>query len=145
MSNLPVSLAAAGLFAAVSGSAPAPADAQGYRLAQLTFQQRVVVRVHRATPTQPVVWTEKKGPKCVPLAGLAGALIVQPDAVDLVLAGGDRVRARLDKDCPALNFYSGFYIKPTKDGKVCADRDAVHSRSGRLCEIEGFRKLVAKR
>lgn len=149
MSNPPVFLAAAGLLAAVTagvtGSAPIAAQDSRFRLSQFMVQQKVVVRVQRALPSQPIEWREKKGPKCVPLTGLAGALILKPDAVDLVLAGGDRVRARLDKDCPALNFYSGFYIKPTRDGKVCADRDAVHSRSGRMCAIEGFKRLVAKR
>lgn len=146
MPRLPVSLAATGLFAAVTGSAAtAAADSPGFRPAQWTFQQKVVVRVQRAIPARPVEWREKKGPRCLPLGDLAGAVILKPDAVDLVLGGGERMRARLDKDCPALNFYSGFYIKPTRDGKVCADRDAVHSRAGRMCGIEDFRRLVAKR
>ena len=146
MPKLPVPLAAASLLAAVAGTAPtAAADDGALRMAQWTFQQKIVVRVQRAVPSQPVEWREKKGPKCVPLTGLAGALIVQPDSVDLVLAGGDRLRARLDKDCPALNFSAGFYLKPTRDGRVCADRDAVHSRAGRMCGIDEFRRLVAKR
>lgn len=116
-----------------------------HAVAQFVVQQQVVIRM-RATPVvKPTAWVEKKGPKCVALGDLAGALVARPDAVDLVLANSARVRARLDEDCPSLNFYRGFYIKPTKDGKVCAGRDAIRSRAGRTCEIETFRKLVVKR
>ena len=118
----------------------------GVALAQFVIQQRIVVRVQRAPlPVKQIRWVEKKGPKCIQLNTLAGALIVEPDAVDLVQEGGERVRARLDDDCPALDFYAGFYLKPTRDGRICAERDAVRSRSGRQCDIARFRKLVAKR
>lgn len=147
MSHFPVPLAAVGLFAAVTGSSPlgAAGDRPGTQFAQFAVQQRIVVRVHRAAPQQPVTWREKKGPKCVPLDGLAGAVVVDRGAVDLVLAGGERVRARLESHCPALNFYAGFYLKPNRDNRVCADRDAVHSRSGRSCRIHRFKRLVAAR
>ena len=65
--------------------------------------------------------------------------------IDLMLEGGDRLRAKLDNDCPPLDFYSGFYLKPTPDGMVCADRDAIRSRSGAACAIESFKQLVPKR
>lgn len=155
MSTLPLPVALAAMLMAGVGAAPAsmPGDAYPpgqYRMAQLVIQQQVVIRVQRpngrtAAPVKPVTWREKKGPKCVALDGLAGALILQPDAVDLVSEGGARVRAHLDDDCPALDFYAGFYLKPTKDGKVCAGRDAVRSRSGRQCQIENFKRLVAQR
>lgn len=152
MPDLPLPAVATALLLAGTGAAPAAAPGDGfpppqYQVAQLMIQQRIVVRVQRpATPAAtPIVWTERKGPRCIPLDGMAGALIVQPDAVDLVFEGGQRMRARLDKDCPALDFYAGFYLRPTRDGKICADRDSVRSRSGRACEIDSFRKLVAKR
>ena len=133
MPNLPLPAAAMALLMANAGSAPAgaPEDAfppPQYQVAQLIVQQQIVIRVQRPgarvrSIRRQSTWIEKKGPKCVALDGLAGALILQPDAVDLVLEGGERVRARLDDDCPALDFYAGFYLKPTKDGKVCAGRD----------------------
>ena len=151
----PLLVATATLLTAGAGAAPAvaPVDAfpaPQYQVAQLVIQQQIVIRVQRpaaraSAPARPINWSEKKGPKCVQLDRLAGALILQPDAVDLVSEGGDRVRARLDDDCPALDFYAGFYLKPTKDGKVCAGRDFVRSRSGRKCEISAFRTLVVKR
>jgi len=54
-----------------------------------------------------------------------------------------RGRAQLDEDCPALDFYNGFYLTP-QNGKVCAKRDDIHSRMGRSCRIERFRRLVPK-
>jgi len=47
--------------------------------------------------------------------------------------------------CPALDFYSGFYLRPSADGQVCADRDTVHARSGGQCGIERFRTLVPRK
>lgn len=81
----------------------------------------------------------------MPLAALAGAAITQPDSVDLFLRGGARLRARLDDDCPALDYYSGFYVRPTADGQVCERRDSLHTRAGGQCTIERFRSLQPDR
>lgn len=122
--------------------------------AQMTIRERIIVRVPRMpvapprTAAPPVTWKEKGGPKCIAVGSLAGALVTQPDAVDLVLIGGQRLRAKLDGDCRPLDFYSGFYLKPSADGKVCADRDAIRARSGATCPISKFRSLkpeLAKR
>lgn len=118
-------------------------------LARLTVRQRVMVRVPRVDPTrvrvaQPVEWREKKGPSCIPVAELGGAIVTARDRIDLVLRGGKRVRAEFDDDCRGLDFYRGFYLKPAADGMVCAKRDAVRSRSGARCPVERFRKLLPK-
>ena len=52
-----------------------------------------------------------------------------------------RIRARLDRNCPALDYYYGFYISPDEDGLVCADRDSIRSRVGGECQIDAFRRL----
>jgi hypothetical protein len=57
-----------------------------------------------------------------------------------VLASARRVRAEFDEDCPALDFYGGFYLRP-EDARVCAGRDAIHSRMGGSCTIERFKLL----
>jgi hypothetical protein len=49
---------------------------------------------------------------------------------------------KLEKSCQAIDFYSGFYVKATKDGQVCEDRDSIHSRSGGECAIGKFKTLV---
>lgn len=126
----------------------AASPATGRQLAPLTIQQRVVIRVPRmlttATPLPaPTKWKERKGPKCVPAQAMAGALISAGKQVDLVLIGGKRVRAKLDGDCKPLDFYSGFYVRPAKDGMICADRDAIRVRSGASCRIDEFKVLQA--
>ena len=63
----------------------------------------------------------------------------------MVMRGGRVIRARLEKGCPSIDFYSGFYLKPTKDGQLCQDRDTIHSRTGGACEIEKFRTLLPPR
>jgi hypothetical protein len=63
--------------------------------------------------------------------------------VDFVLANRARIRARFDEGCPALDFYAGFYLQP-QDDRLCAGRDAVHSRMGGSCTIDRFRLLVPK-
>lgn len=125
------------------------------RVSQVTVQQRLIIRVPRlpigraplasTAPLPPIRWVEKKTDKCVPVLNLAAATITTRNSVDLLLNGGKRLRARFDDDCPALDFYSGFYVKMTKDGKVCASRDAIRSRSGGECRIESFRALVPAR
>ena len=90
------------------------------------------------------VWKESKGPRCIDMAAIAGAAIAAAERVDFVLRGGQRVRAQLDRACPALDFYSGFYLVGAADGRICADRDAIRTRAGGSCEIERFRTLKAK-
>lgn len=148
MPRLPLPLPAALLLALIPGGAPAQRGT--VRSAQFVMQEQVIVRLPRlpgrVQAAAPVVWVEgKKGPKCIALATLAGALITQPRSVDLVQLGGARVRAQIDKRCPSLDYYSGFYLKPTADGMICAGRDPVRTRGGRACEIARFRTLVAKR
>jgi len=129
------------LAALAANAAPTPSPPPRY--AQLIVRESVMVRLRRGQATPSTVrWREKKGDRCVALANVAGALITEPDSVDFILRGGSRVRARLDRECPALDYYSGFYLRPSDDGMICADRDTVHARSGGSCTISRFRKLV---
>ena len=127
-------------------AAPALVSAQAF--AQLTIHERLVVRVQKMTPVaapKPVRWREKKGPKCVAPGDLAGVLISPGNNLDMVMFGGTWLRAKLDGQCRTLNFYSGIYMKPGNDGRVCAGRDMVRARSGAGCMVSGFRMLEAKR
>lgn len=137
------------------GRKDAPPSLNGMRVAQVRIQQHIVIRVPRpdtirrvsapAAPLPPIAWVERDSDKCVRMDRLSGAAITRSDSVDLVLAGGKRVRAKLGSECPALDFYSGFYVKPTKDGMVCAKRDVFRSRSGGECRIKSFRTLIPER
>lgn len=122
------------LLAGGSGSEPV-------LFAQLTIRQQLMIRVPtRRQPAEPTRWKEKNGPKCIPADALAGAHI-SPEGVDLLLRGGKRVRAKLGR-CPPLDYYSGFYVRPGSDGRICEDRDSIRVRSGGSCEIDAFRRLV---
>lgn len=124
----------------------------GDRLAQLTIEQRVIIRVPMMRPLPPpavpaapapVDWEERKGPKCIPLRRLRAASIVSPRGVDLMLRGGpERMRALLGRECSPASLYSGFYIEPNEDGQLCAGRDKVLARSGADCTIRKLVRLV---
>jgi hypothetical protein len=127
-----------GLFGAQPG-------AVGQSVTRLIVQDEVILRV----PVQPhplmpqIEWIEKKGPKCVPVAAIRRALLSGSEQVDFILDNRSRVRAQFDEDCPALDFYQGFYLQ-VQDDQLCARRDAVHSRIGGSCTIERFKQLVPK-
>jgi hypothetical protein len=112
---------------------------------RLVVQDEVILRV----PVQPrplspqLEWIEHKAPKCIPANMIRAAVLSGPQQVDFIITGGARVRAKLDEDCPALDFYGGFYLQP-EDERVCAGRDAVHSRIGGSCTISKFKQLVPK-
>ena len=131
---------------ALSPAAPAaPREQAGVELAQLSFRSHVVVRV-QTTQLEMVplaALKEKKGPKCVAMGDILAAAVLARSSVDLVLRGGYRIRARFSASCPGLDYYSGFYLVPSSDGKLCADRDVIRDRAGGECEIDKFRQLVA--
>lgn len=134
---------------AAIGLAPASAtgDSVPLQYAQVIVRERVIVRVPTKPAREPreMRWRDKAGPKCMPLQGIAGAALIDSETVDFIVQGGPRLRAQLESSCPALDYYNGFYLKPGEDGMICAERDAIHARSGGECQIKRFRKLVPKR
>ena len=129
------------LFPAMLGFASA---GQSDEVRTLVVEQEVIMRVPvRPRPVQPNAWEEKKGPKCLDAGSIRGAALSGRETVDFLLFDRTRFRAELSEDCPALDFYNGFYLTP-EGGKVCAKRDGIHSRIGRSCQIERFRRLVPK-
>ena len=128
-------------------AAPAQNALAGVQIAQLTIRQSVIVRIQTALAPSPLKspWREKNGPKCIAMEDIQGAAVVAPSSVDVVLDGGTRIRARFASSCPALDYYSGFYVAPTKDGRICAGRDVVRDRAGGECAVTKFRKLVPRK
>ncbi len=116
------------------------------RAASVTIVQSMIVRVpaRRPDPRTPpaIVYRQRRGPLCIAAADIAGAAVTGPTSIDFGLRGGARVRARLEDACPALDFYGGFYVTPQPDGRICADRDVIRTRSGGDCEIDRFHTLV---
>lgn len=127
----------------------APAESpQPTERSEVRARERAMMRVpmRHGPPASPIKWRERRGPRCLSLEDIRGASVGDPGTVDMILRGGKRVRARLERACPALDYYSGFYLRSgAGDRMICAGRDAVHARSGGECEIERFRRLEAPR
>lgn len=150
MSNLPIAATGLLLMLAVPAATPAvradPADA--------SVQQHVSIHVPRMTVTSTTIivrreadsrLVERRANDCVKVDRIEGFTVNAADSVDLILDDGTLLRAKLGSECPALGFYSGAYLRPSKDNKVCAGRDSLRSRSGRSCPVQAFRNLVRAR
>ena len=126
-----------GLFAAQ----PAIVEQSVTRLVE---QDEVILRVPLLPrPFPQFQWVERKGPKCIPIAAIQRAFLSDTQQIDILLMNHARLRAQLDEDCPALDFYGDFYLEP-EDDRICAGRDTIHSRMGGSCTIEKFKQLVPK-
>ncbi len=125
--------------------------------AQVRIEKRVIIRVPRRRPNQLAPradfareipqqsFREKKMGKCLPMNNILGVQMFSDQFLDLVTKDRKRVRAQLEENCQARSFYSGFYMEKSADGKMCAGRDILHSRTGAKCGIERFRELVPER
>ncbi|WP_404480737.1 hypothetical protein [Novosphingobium sp. BL-52-GroH] len=122
---------------------------------QIRIEQRMTIRITpRATMPLPDMLvgmpggdgvpqlTERKIGKCLSIAGIAS---VRPDRANrLLLFMRDRrvVSAELDRSCRARDFYSGFLLEPSEDGRICVDRDTLLSRNGMNCKLTRIRELI---
>ena len=133
-------LALLGQILALFGvAAEQPAENQVVR--RVIVHDEVIFRVPIRPRASPIEWIEHKGPKCIPANMLAGAMLSGPSSIDFVLRNRQRVRAKMDSDCPALDYYDSFYLQPDDDF-ICAKRETIKIRSGGSCRIEKFRTLV---
>lgn len=131
------------LFSAWIGAAFGVA-AEPQSVSRMVVRDEIVIHVPIGQRPRPrISWVERKGPKCLPAAAIAGAAISGPSSVDFLLRDRRRFRAELDHDCGGLDFYGGFYVEP-EDGAVCARRELIRSQAGSSCRIERFRRLVPK-
>jgi len=133
------------LFAFVGQQATRPpAPPRG---GSISVRQQIIIRVPRGTQrvvpagSSLIQWRESRGPRCVSASSIMGATLLGQHSVDLILRDNSRLRARLESRCPALDYYRGFYVNATQDGRICADRDAIRSRAGGQCTIEQFHIL----
>lgn len=113
------------------------------RVRSLVVQDQLILRIPVRPPTRQFDWTELGGPKCINAQAIRGAFLSGSASVDFITVRRRRFRAELSQDCPALDFYEGFYLKP-EDHRICAERDVIRSRMGGSCRIERFRQLVPK-
>jgi len=119
---------------------------------QVRVQRRIIIRVPRQRRTPGRVdlgakkTKEEKTGKCLWMNQLAGARPGdgKEQNLELVTKNGQMFRAYLGDGCLAREFYAGAYMEKSLDGKLCVDRDLVHARTGAKCEIDKFRRMVAK-
>jgi hypothetical protein len=125
---------------------------------QVRIEQRVVIRItpqpsaarqnllaempQRAATTR---FEERGKEKCVPLEDIAGVQTGSGNRLVLFLRDRRMLSANLEKSCRARDFYSGFYVEKSKDGRLCVSRDKLQSRTGASCAVEVMRQLVEVR
>lgn len=122
------------------GAAPA-----GVSVSRVVVRDEIIMRVPVVRPrvAWPVRWVEKKGPRCIKANDVMAAALASDNSIDFLMRNRQRMRARLESQCPTLDFYGGFYLQPD-DGRICADRDEIRSRIGGSCRIDKFRLMVPR-
>jgi hypothetical protein len=127
-------------FLALFGVGSRPAT-----VSQVTIREEIVMRVPVIRPrfALPMRWEEKKGPRCIKASNILATTLADDGSLDFLLRGRERVRARLESQCPTLDFYGGLYLQ-SEDGDICARRDEVRSRMGGTCAIRRFRRMVPR-
>jgi hypothetical protein len=112
-------------------------------VSRMVVAQEIILRVPVVRPRlpRPVRWQEKKGPKCIASGEVVAAALADERSVDFLLRDRTRIRAKMDDDCPTLDFYGSFYIEP-RDERICARREEIRSRMGEVCRIDRFTRMV---
>ena len=95
----------------------------------------------------PPVATEEWAPgrasrnACIDVTRIAGAVVVDPQTLDVVMLGGKRWRVMLAQQCPQLSYYGGFYYQPVRAGQFCAGKDRIIGRAGGECRVSRIAPL----
>lgn len=146
---LPLSDSAPGWSPLFDGIAPQPNE-------QVRIERRVILRISpapgsarrdlNADTLRPLSQTrivERPAGKCLDSADIGG---VTDRGNHLLIFMRDRrtIAARLEKGCSPRDFYRGFYVERSEDGKLCVKRDRIMSRAGAKCQVERFTELVVE-
>ena len=91
---------------------------------------------------RPFRFVERPMGNCINASTIAAVRRAGGTALDMVTTHNTYFRAYLSDNCQAAQFYSGFYVEKASDGKVCTNRDILHSRSGAQCTVKSFRQLT---
>ncbi|WP_284125797.1 hypothetical protein [Parerythrobacter aestuarii] len=118
---------------------------------QVRIEQRVTIRVAPARPRSNLVadlprnfpdrLVERKMGDCIAAKDVVGVQTGGTTKLILFMRDRGMISAQLEKACSARDFYSGFYVEPSKDGKLCIKRDELLSRNGTKCELSRFSRL----
>lgn len=122
---------------------------------QVRIERRVIIRISpapghvrrsltaepsRRAPAPPRL-VERPHGDCLDSADIAA---VSTGGARLLIYMRDRalITAQLENGCSPRDFYQGFYMERSSDGKLCVRRDKLLSRSGAKCEVAKLHKLV---
>ncbi len=123
---------------------------------QIRIERRIVIRVspHRANRTDlaadrrpaapPPKLVERRIGKCFAMDEIGAVRTTRDDRLLLYMRDRTLIAADLEKSCSARDYYQGFYVEPSKDGKLCVNRDRLQSRTGVKCQLNRIRHLVAE-
>lgn len=122
---------------------------------QVRIEQHTIIRIAPRQPAPratmlmdlprgelPPRLTERNAGKCLPVGGIAGVQVDRSDRLILFMRDRRVMSAQLERACRARDFYSGFYVDRSSDGRICVDRDTLQSRSGTNCKLIRIRQLV---
>jgi hypothetical protein len=114
-------------------------------VSRVMVRDEIVMRVPviRSRMAWPVRWVEKRGPKCIHSTSVIAASLADGNSIDFLLRDRRRIRAKMDSECPTLDFYGGFYLQP-EDERICARREEIRNRIGGSCRIQRFRTMVPR-
>ena len=112
---------------------------------QISLERIIIVRIPRFEVQSEAVRSkgnrELKSVDCIAADTVKGVKPTQIDTLDLLTTKG-HYRAVMPQGCDARQFYSGFYMEKPRDGRLCTNRDELHSRSGMTCEIEAMHEVA---
>lgn len=128
-------------------------------VAQVRIEQRIIIRVPRQSfsrssllPSPPPPrrapqaelpkFERRKVGKCLAMRDVSGVRVINDDMLVLFMRDQRMIEAELEKSCSAREFYQGFYMERSGDGRLCVDRDLLQARSGSKCEVNKLRQLV---
>ena len=123
---------------------------------QVRIERQTTIRVSpRAAPAMPPNmfvqiprppmeprYLERRIGQCLPMSGIAGVQAEGGSRLLLFMRDRRIVSAELERACRARDFYSGFDLAPSEDGRLCVDRDALQSRNGANCRLTRIRQLI---
>ena len=126
------------LFALFGAEAPATVA-----VSRVVVRDEIILRIPVIRPRveSPVLWVEKKGPRCIRSDEVRAASLTNEGSIDFLMRNRRRIRAKMGNECPTLDFYGGFYLQP-EDDRICAGREEIRNRIGGSCQIERFRTMV---
>lgn len=150
LSPLPLSEQAPAWSPVFEGIGPASSE-------QVRIERRVILRISPApsrlrrelttdtTTSQPRTRiVARPAGKCIDTVDIGG-VADRGDHLLMFMRDRRTIAARLEKGCSPRDFYRGFYVERSDDGRLCVDRDRIMSRAGAKCQVERFSQLVLER